>query len=41
MGSSGKPSLDEGAVLPVALGLTELTVADEARSVAVVKKARS
>jgi len=40
-GFSGKANLDEGTVWPVAFALKELTAADEARIVALVKKAVS
>jgi uncharacterized protein YdhG (YjbR/CyaY superfamily) len=40
-GFSDKANLDEGAVWPVAFALTKLTPADEARIVALVKKAVS
>jgi uncharacterized protein YdhG (YjbR/CyaY superfamily) len=40
-GFSDKANLDEGAVWPVAFALKELTAADEARIVALVKKAVS
>jgi uncharacterized protein YdhG (YjbR/CyaY superfamily) len=41
LGFSDKASLDEGAVWPVAFALTKLTAADEARILALVKKAIS
>src|SRR5881398_818207 len=40
-GFSDKAKLDEGAMWPVAFALTKLTAADEARIVALVKKAVS
>src|SRR5216684_2329450 len=40
-GFSDKANLDEGTVWPVAFALKELTAADEARIVALVKKAAS
>jgi uncharacterized protein YdhG (YjbR/CyaY superfamily) len=40
-GFSDKANLDEGALWPVAFALTKLTAADEARIVALVKKAVS
>src|SRR5260370_30682518 len=39
LGFSDKANLDEGAILPTAFALTELTAADEARSGALVTKA--
>ena len=39
LGFSDKANLDEGAMWPTAFALTELTVADEARIGALVKKA--
>jgi uncharacterized protein YdhG (YjbR/CyaY superfamily) len=41
LGFSDKANLDEGAMWPTAFALTELTVAEEARIVALVKKAVS
>jgi hypothetical protein len=41
LGFSDKAKLDEGAMWPVAFALTELTAAEEARIVALVKKAVS
>jgi uncharacterized protein YdhG (YjbR/CyaY superfamily) len=41
LGFSDKANLDEGAMWPTAFALTELTVADEARIGALVKKAVS
>jgi uncharacterized protein YdhG (YjbR/CyaY superfamily) len=41
LGFSDKANLDEGAVWPVAFALTKLTAADEARILALVKKAIS
>ena len=40
-GFSDRAKLDEGAMWPVAFALTKLTAADEARIVALVKKAAS
>jgi uncharacterized protein YdhG (YjbR/CyaY superfamily) len=40
-GFNDKANLDEGTVWPVAFALKELTAADEARIVALVKKAVS
>ena len=41
LGFNDKANLDEGAMWPVAFALTELTAAEEARIVALVKKAVS
>jgi uncharacterized protein YdhG (YjbR/CyaY superfamily) len=41
LGFSDKANLDEGAMWPTSFALTELTAADEARIVALVKKAVS
>ena len=41
LGFSDKANLDEGAMWPTSFALTELTAADEARIVALVKKAAS
>jgi uncharacterized protein YdhG (YjbR/CyaY superfamily) len=41
LGFSDKANLDEGAMWPVAFALTKLTAAEEARVVALVKKAMS
>jgi hypothetical protein len=39
LGFSDKANLDEGNMWPVAFGLKELTAAEEARIIALVKKA--
>jgi hypothetical protein len=41
LGFSDRANIDEGAMWPVVFALTELTAADEARIVALVKKAMS
>jgi uncharacterized protein YdhG (YjbR/CyaY superfamily) len=41
LGFSDKANLDEGAMWPVAFALKSLTAADEARIIALVKKASS
>src|SRR5436309_14645500 len=41
LGFNDKANLDEGAMLPVAFALTEVTAAEEARIGALVKKAAS